>query len=90
MAVFTDKQLLGVGAVAAVGVFLVWRKLPALGNAVNPLNNENVFYEGVNAVGESVSGQEGWSLGSWIYDITHPNEAEELGLTNNTDTVTGG
>lgn len=47
-----------------------------IGHAVNPLNNENIFYTGVNAVGASIAGvpSDSWSLGSWLYDITHPNE----------------
>ena len=93
MALFTDKQLLIVGGVAAVGLYLAWRKLPALGDAVNPTNPENVFYTGVNGVGESVTGQTGWTLGGQIYGWLHPNEAAELGLTasaKTTDTISGG
>lgn len=50
--------------------------LGTVGNAINPLNNDNVFYSSVNAVGASIAGvpRDSWSLGSWIYDITHPNE----------------
>lgn len=46
--------------------------------AVNPLNHDNVFAGTVNDVGAVLAGKpEGsWSLGSWIYDITHPNEGE--------------
>ena len=41
--------------------------------AVNPLNNDNVFATTVNKVGGAVAGDDsgGWSLGGWIYDMTH-------------------
>jgi hypothetical protein len=94
MALFTDKQLLAIGAVVAVGGYLVWKNgLPALGTAINPTNPDNVFYGGVNAVGQSVTGQADWSLGTSIYNWLHPNELAELGLTpraaKTTDTITG-
>lgn len=80
MAVFTSKQLLGLGAVVAVGGYVIWKNgLPALGDAVNPVNDDNIFYQGTNAVGEALTGEEGFSLGSWLYDMTH-----------DTDTITGG
>lgn len=41
--------------------------------AVNPTNDENIFYSGVNAVGESLSGLDGWSLGSATYDTFNPD-----------------
>lgn len=58
----------------------------ALGNAastitetvtttLNPASDKNIIYKGVNAVGGAVSGSDSWSLGSWIYDITHPEES---------------
>lgn len=41
-------------------------------NAVNPVNPNNVFAGSVNAVGSALSGNSSWSLGSWLYDTTHP------------------
>lgn len=40
-------------------------------NYVNPASEKNVVYSGVNKVGAVVSGDKEWSLGTWIYDITH-------------------
>jgi hypothetical protein len=40
-------------------------------SAINPLNNNNIFASGVNGVGQKLSGNNNWSLGGWIYDITH-------------------
>ena len=45
-----------------------------IGQAINPVNQDNIFASGVNAVGAKLSGNKHWSLGSWIYDITHQSE----------------
>jgi hypothetical protein len=69
-----------VAVVAAVALYVIGRKVAgavpgavsAVGQAVNPVNPDNVFATGVNRVGGAVSGQgSDWSLGSWIYDLTH-------------------
>lgn len=48
--------------------------------AINPVNRENIFASGVNAVGGAlVSDPDGpgknadgsWTLGAWLYDVTH-------------------
>ena len=69
-----------VAAVGAVALYFVGKKLlnaapGAIGTAaqaVNPVNPNNIFYAGTNAVGGAVSGSgPDWSLGSWFYDLTH-------------------
>jgi len=49
--------------------------------AVNPWNQENVIYQTANAAGGAlVTDPQGpgknadgsWSLGGWLYDVTHP------------------
>lgn len=72
--------------VAAVALYLVGRKLASaaggaldevkvtaqrIGEAVNPVSDQNLAYRGVNAVGSAVSGDKSWSLGSWLYDVFH-------------------
>lgn len=53
-------------------------------NAVNPLNPDNVFAGGVNAVGGAIvtdpagpgkNADGGWSLGAWLYDVTSGDNA---------------
>lgn len=44
----------------------------ALGNAVNPLNPDNVFARSTDALGGSLTGDPSWSLGSWLYDQFNP------------------
>lgn len=76
-----------VAAVAAV--YLATRAARAavdaagtVGQAINPVNPNNVFYGGVNAVGGALvtepdgpgkNADGSWTLGGWIFDITHPN-----------------
>ena len=78
------KAGLMLGAVALAG-FAIWRASRVATNAaeavvtgvkdaawsITPWNDENIVYGGVNSVGAAVSGDKDWSLGGWIYDITH-------------------
>ncbi len=67
-------------AVAGVAAYLVGRgavKLIESGaEAITPTNPNNIFYGGVNAIGDTFDNgmdDDSFSLGGWIYDITHPN-----------------
>ena len=71
----------GAAVVAVVGVAVLWfvsRKageaVKVAAEAVNPTNRDNIFYSGVNAIGDALDdsdNNESFSLGSWVYDITH-------------------
>jgi len=73
----------GAVAIGVVGVLLIGyiiknqaaKAIPeaakTIGEAVNPISDENIFYTGVNAIGGYVSGEENWKLGHKIYDWTH-------------------
>jgi hypothetical protein len=70
-----------VAAVAVSGVVIYWlakqeakAAAQSVGEAINPVNPENIFYEGVNAAGEVLTGEEGFTLGGWIYDMTHSDQ----------------
>lgn len=43
-------------------------------NDLNPASNENIVNKGVSKVGAEISGNPNWTLGGWIYDVTHPKE----------------
>ncbi len=63
------------GALAVLG-FVYWKggkALAAAGNAVNPVNHDNVFSSSANALGSAISGDDSFSLGGTIYDWTHPS-----------------
>lgn len=73
-----DKQfyiLLGLGAFVAYSIAVKAKAAAgAVSNAVDPTNSENIFANGVNAVGDLLDdGQsdDSFSLGGWLYDITH-------------------
>ncbi|MDL0433960.1 hypothetical protein QPM17_22730 [Marinobacter sp. TBZ242] len=72
---FTNQQLLGIGIAGVLALWYLKSKatetVKDVGNAVNPTNPDNVFYEGVNGVGEAVTGDEHFSLGGWIYERFH-------------------
>jgi len=75
-----DKTLLivgaGVGLVLVVGA--VWAAryaLPALGQAVNPLNQENIFNQGATGVVTVLTGREE-TLGGWLAELFDPATRE--------------
>ena len=88
----TQTQLtLGLGIVGLMAVYFVGRKTlqgaATVANAVNPLNQNNVFAGSVNALGgQLVTDPNGagknadgsWTLGGWLFDITHPATAKEV------------
>lgn len=60
--------------VGIAGGVYVYSQREKIANAVNPASRDNLAYSGVNAIGAELSGQRDFSLGAWIYDVTHPNE----------------
>lgn len=64
-------QVVIIGAVVATAAYLIERKARKVGNAVNPVSNENMFYQGTNAVGEAVTGDRDFDLGYWLHDVIH-------------------
>lgn len=59
---FFGKKVAEVGTEAAA----------AVGRAVDPTSGQNLAYRGVNRVGEVLTGEVGFSLGSWLYDVFNP------------------
>lgn len=39
--------------------------------AINPADQDNVINRGLTSIGRSISGDSTWTLGGWIYDVTH-------------------
>lgn len=66
----TGEQI-GGGAVDLVGG-VIRGAVNALPEEIRPTSDQNLIYRGVNAIGGAVSGEgSAWTLGGWIYDITH-------------------
>ncbi len=43
-------------------------------NVVNPASDKNIINQGVEYLGQKVSGNNSWTLGGWIYDVFNPGE----------------
>lgn len=71
----STKIALGVAAGVVVLGYLAGRKagdtVSAVGTGLNPASPDNYAYRGVNSVGAALTGQESFSLGSYLYDLTH-------------------
>lgn len=67
-------QVVILAAVAAGVVYYGQKKAKKVAQAVNPVSDQNVFYQGTNAVGAAVTGEENFNLGYWIYDLVHGDD----------------
>lgn len=48
-----------------------------VGAAVNPRSAENLVYGGVvGGVGRTISQDESWSLGTWLWEVINPGAVE--------------
>lgn len=64
-------EQIGGGAVDLVGG-VIRGAVNALPEEIRPTSDKNIAYRGVNAIGGAISGEgSAWTLGGWIYDITH-------------------
>lgn len=79
----TAGGVLALTAVAGVGLFLYWNRDAIRGavQAVNPASDQNLAYRAVNAATQAATGNKGTSFGSWLYDITHPNQIDPTAPT---------
>ena len=70
---FSNKQLIGIGIAGLfTALYLKGKAEKAASDvvdAVNPVNQNNVFYGGVNAVGKKLTGDDSFTLGGWIYEV---------------------
>ena len=75
----SDKQfyiLLGLGTFVAWSLVIAAKKAAAAtAGAVDPTSKENVFYSGVNAIGDTQDdglANDTFDFGGWLWDIAHP------------------
>lgn len=74
-----NQKTIITGAVVALGAYLFIKHeastaVVAVGEAVNPTNQDNIFYTGINAVVDVFDdGQQNRSntFGTWLYELTH-------------------
>lgn len=75
--------LAGVALLGLVGLWLYSKRgaIAEAAQAVNPASDKNIVYQGVNAVTQAATGKPGISFGSWLYDVTHPNQPDPTAPT---------
>lgn len=60
-----------VGGAMYVGAKKAKEAASAVGGAVNPNSQDNIIYQGVKGVGATLTDNENFDLGAWIYDKIH-------------------
>ncbi len=74
-AAYTAAGVLALGLVVYLAVRALAGKASeaaaAVGNAVNPASDQNLANRAVTATGRVLTGDQSFSLGSWLYDLTH-------------------
>lgn len=80
MSLLTNKQAAGLAVIVVVGVYFVQKKASDGADKLftewlNPTSDKNVIYNGIiGGTGRALSGDDSWSLGTWLYDITHEQD----------------
>lgn len=69
-AIYDAVKQAGAGAAEAVATVA-----PQIVAAVNPASDKNLLNRAVNATGSAVSGDSGWTLGGWVYDVLHAGDS---------------
>lgn len=84
---FTNKQLMIIGGVGLVVGYIAYRKIAGTAEklvteTLNPASNQNLIYDGIiGGTGRAISGDDSWSLGTWLYDLTHPDDGKDATAT---------
>lgn len=77
------KLGLGAGVLLALG-WVLYRAKTAFPEALNPFSENNVAYHTANSIGGAIitdpagpgkNADGSWSLGGWLFDVTHPSTA---------------
>lgn len=71
---FTNQQLLVIGLVILAVLWYLKRQAGEAADLVNPTSQNNLAYSGVNSLGQAISGDDHWSLGTWLYEVMNPSE----------------
>lgn len=76
-----QKNIITIAVVGGVALYLIGRQAAkaasAVGEAINPINHDNIFNRGFNAVFQAVTGDNVNTFGTWLYDKLNP----EIDLT---------
>lgn len=73
--------VLAIGVVGAIALYYAKKQaseaLTSVGDAVNPISQDNIFNQGANSVVEVLTGDENQTLGGWLYDIFNGTPQEQ-------------
>jgi len=68
-------MVVAVGATVLVLAYLAESKAKEVGSnvvdALDPTDPDNIFASGVDNVGATLTGNENFKLGAWVYDLFH-------------------
>ncbi|WP_250655059.1 hypothetical protein [Alkalimarinus coralli] len=73
----TQHFLILVGVGVAGAWYMKNKTVEAVGDvaeAINPVNQENIFYGVANAITQKLTGDEHDTFGTWLYDFFNPNQ----------------
>lgn len=73
--------VLAIGVVGAIAIYYAKKQtgeaLTSVGDAVNPVNSDNIFNRGVNNVVGILTGDENQTLGGWLYNVINGTQEEQ-------------
>lgn len=67
---------------AAKAVQTIHQAVDATVTAVNPASSDNLVNRGVTSIGSTLTGDNGFTVGGWLYDITHSNPLATAGTNS--------
>lgn len=70
--------ILTVALVGVVAVYYSQKKIQDGLHAISPTNNDNIFASGVDSVGSTITGNENFSLGGWLYEKVNGSSMDLL------------
>lgn len=66
------KAVLALGALGIVAVWYARKNIEEAAEAINPLNDKNIFYTGASGIGDIIAGDgEQKPLGTRLYEWMH-------------------
>lgn len=74
------QVIIGVAlGVAVLGIaWYLKRRAGDVGAAINPLSDQNVFYQGANSTVQALTGKTDVTLGTWIYDFINGDKERQM------------
>ncbi len=69
------------GAVTQTGASAAEAVKDVVTKDLNPASADNIVHRAVTSAGAAVTGDDSWTLGTWIYDKLHPAAATSIAAT---------